>query len=69
MSRNERQEQNRMILELLKDYIEKYPTIRFGQALQNLFIVETELTTEGFVVVKDCYYDEPEDMLKRMTQE
>lgn len=61
-----RQEANLRLLEIIQDYLEKYPSLRFGQVLVNLNILEP---TDNTAVVKDPYYDEPMAMLDRIKQE
>ena len=56
-----------ILFELIK-YLEKYPEIRFGQALVNLNIIETENdpnTLDG-IRYKDFYNDEPVMIYNRM---
>ena len=62
----QRQEANLRLLGIIQDYLEKYPSLRFGQALVNLNILEP---TDNTSVVKDPYYDEPIAMLDRIKQE
>lgn len=62
----QRQEANLRLLEIIQDYLEKYPSLRFGQALVNLNILEP---TDNMTVVKDPFYDEPMAMLDRIKQE
>lgn len=61
---SKRQECNLQIVDMLRQYCEKYPDIRFGQALANLGIIEydrTKLTPE----VIDPFFEEPVDVLER----
>jgi hypothetical protein len=51
-----RLEANRKILKILSEYLEKYPTMRFNQALLNLDIV---------IKNSDQFYEESEKTLKR----
>lgn len=54
-----RYDYNRQIINLLSEYIEKYPEIRFGQLLVDLeCVVDSQLT----------FYEEPKDMLERMRE-
>lgn len=61
------------ILARLRDYLMKNPTIRFGQALVNLNIVQVTApedplnTTDYIPRVADPYYDTDFAILKRMT--
>lgn len=59
----QRQEANLRLLEIIQDYLEKYPSLRFGQALINLNILEP---TDNTDLVKDPYYTEPMAMLERI---
>lgn len=52
----ERQEYNRRILQILSDYIEKYPDIRFTQMLWNLGL-------EVYNKDKDLFYQESKETL------
>ena len=56
MDKNERKENNLKILKKLESYLNKYPDIRFIQALWSLHIVD-EL---------DRFYEEPSITIKRM---
>ena len=56
MDKNERRENNLKILKKLESYLNKYPDIRFIQALWSLHIVD-EL---------DRFYEEPSITIKRM---
>ena len=52
-----RYDYNRQIINLLSEYIEKYPEIRFGQLLVNLeCVADLQMT----------FHEEPKDMLERM---
>lgn len=59
----QRQEANLRLLEIIQAYLEKYPSLRFGQALINLNILEP---TDDTNLVKDPYYTEPMAMLERI---
>lgn len=61
---NKRLVANRTILDVLTQYIEAHPDIRFSQALFNLGIVEFDSNVEH--VWKDDYHLEPEEILERM---
>ena len=60
-----RQESNRLILNKLSEYIEKYPDIRFGQLLADLRIIQ--YTAAGSVM--DPWNEESIDMLRRITND
>jgi hypothetical protein len=62
-----RLESNRVILDILKNYIEEYPDMRFSQALFNLNIIRAEIVNgnENISIVDD-YYLEPWDLLSKM---
>ena len=55
-----RQECNNKIIQKLSEYINKYPQVRFLQALYNLNIVCTN---------KDQWYEESQDTLKNIKKE
>lgn len=57
-----RQESNRLILNKLSEYVEKYPDIRFGQLLADLRIIQ--YTAAGSVM--DPWNDESVDILRRI---
>lgn len=51
---------NQQIINLLSEYIDKYPEIRLGQLLVDLeCIVDSQLV----------FYEEPKDMLERMREQ
>ena len=56
-----RQEANREILAILSEFIEKYPDIRFGQALATIGIIQYDKGE-----AKDPFGEESIDMLKRL---
>lgn len=56
-----RQEANNKILNTLKMYLDKYPNIRFIQALWNLRLIDRDDST----YIVDRYFEEPEITLKR----
>lgn len=67
---DQRLKYNTEILYLLAKYLDANPEIRFGQALVNLNIIETENdpnTMDG-IRYKDFYNDEPIVMHKRMSR-
>lgn len=57
-----RQESNRLILNKLSEYVEKYPDIRFGQLLVNLKILQ--YNNDGTMM--DPWNDESIDILRRI---
>lgn len=65
---------NREILSLLAAYIERYPEMRFGQALHNLRIAHAFKTLkpskedDGFYDyhLEDNFYEEPSNTLRRV---
>jgi hypothetical protein len=61
-----RLEANIEILKILSEYLEKNPDMRFGQALNNLGIVEQKLNIDGSTVWENYFYIESEDTLNRM---
>jgi hypothetical protein len=60
-----RKSYNERILKELKDYLERYPDIRFGQALINLNILEMTDDNEK-PQIKDPFNDEPITIYNRM---
>ncbi len=56
-----RQEANNKILNALKVYLDKYPDIRFIQALWNLRLIDRDDST----YIVDRFYEEPINTLKR----
>ena len=59
---NDRLLYNRAIVDKVKEMIEKYPFMRFGQILVNLDIVHSE--GDGYAI--DPFYEEPERMWNRI---
>lgn len=57
-----RQIANQMLVEILAEYLVKYPNIRFSQALFNLNIV----IQNGHGNWLDDYYVEPSEILNRI---
>lgn len=55
-----RQSSNKIILEHISEYLEKYPDMRFIQALQNLGIIDKKGT--------DRFYEESIDTLNIIEQ-
>jgi hypothetical protein len=60
-----RQDYNKIILQLLFDKIMLEPDLRFGQALIDLKVLKT-VDVANVPVVEDPFYEEPEVMLKRI---
>ena len=60
---SKRQESNMKILNMLRDYLNTYPDIRFSQALFNLGIVRMD---EKSCNIIDPFYEEPVDVLERV---
>lgn len=61
-----RQEANRQIIQILSQYIEENPDIRFHQALHNLNLEEQVVTEGGQYLCKDLYNLEPQKALEKM---
>ena len=58
---------NIQIVHKLSELIIKHPDLRFGQILINYGFIETETDLETFeTVVKDPFYEESIDTLKRV---
>lgn len=61
--------QHKKILDLLKQYLNKHPEQRFGQALYNLNINEftnpTNPSQSGYLL-RDIYNDTDDDIIKRI---
>jgi hypothetical protein len=60
-----RKSYNERILKELKDYLERYPDIRFGQALINLNILEMTDDNDK-PQIKDPFNEEPITIYNRM---
>ena len=58
-----RQEANKRILEILGEYVDKYPDWRFGQILVNSNIVTVINTSNGTVC--DPFYEESKVTLEK----
>lgn len=56
---------NMKILQILSKFFEKYPTMRFSQALISLGILEVDKTKEEFQI-KDSFSEEPSVVLNRI---
>ena len=62
-----RQGTNLQLLDILKDYLEKYPDQRFSQALANLgFVVALDDNEEPCEAWNDDYHLEPWDLMARV---
>ena len=58
---------NTAIVEKLRELINKYPDLRFGQILINSDIIQFTKDDKGFpLAVKDPYFEEPEVTWERM---
>lgn len=61
---------NLMIVQILKQYLEKYPDTRFGQALENLGLVKYNVDMDtGKSSWNSEYNTEPSELLKRLKNE
>lgn len=67
-----RYKNNLILLNMLREYLENNPDIRFIQALWNLKIIDSKIT-EGIgheiIVPIDRFYEEPFETLKRIGYE
>jgi len=62
---NNRQKYNKLILERLSEYVEKYPDWRFGQLLWNCNILYwDDIKVHG---LHDPHSDESKEIFERMT--
>ena len=66
-----RQDDNKVILDIISHYVENYPDLRFGQILVNSDIIKYEpsVLCEGQredILVIDPFYEESEITWKRM---
>ena len=57
--------EHQIIINTLSEFLEKFPDQRFGQALLNLEINETDFV-DGESIARDIYYDTDEDILHRL---
>lgn len=65
-----RYKNNLIILNILKEYLENNPDLRFIQALWNLKIIDSKITEgTGHIVPIDRFYEEPFETLKRIGYE
>jgi hypothetical protein len=60
-----RQDYNKIILQLIADKIMMEPDLRFGQILIDLKVLKT-VNIANVPVVEDPFYEEPKVMLKRI---
>lgn len=67
--RDNRLQANRQILELLSDYIEQNPDIRFQQALWNLNIITRTGYAKDKVLIEDRFYEESDITLDIIRKE
>ena len=56
---------NRAIVDKLRELVEKYPDLRFGQILINAKIVQGIATSKGFKC-QDPFFEESKDIWERM---
>lgn len=66
---SQRKQINLQIIDELRDYICKYPEQRFGQALRNIGIVDTEFDERGPMYGRyftNIFNEEPEITLKKI---
>ena len=65
-----RQETNIVLVKTLEMLIEKYPDMRFGQILFNFgFIDYIHDKVCDAITIKDPFYEEPTETLKRVKEE
>ncbi|MCA8829828.1 hypothetical protein LF252_04245 [Hymenobacter sp. BT728] len=57
-------EEHRVILEMIKDYLDQHPSQRFGQAIFNLGINEFKQT--GEFQLRDIYNDADSEIIERI---
>lgn len=58
---------NRAIINKLKDLVEQYPDLRFGQLLWNAGIIELDNNSDDNAEVLDNFNEESEVTWKKMT--
>lgn len=64
-----RLEYNKLLLDILKEYFEQNPEIRFSQALSNLdYVKQSESLTSLNPFWIDEYYLESKDLLTRVSE-
>ena len=61
----ERQQSNLKILDLIMEYVDKYPQLRFGQILANLNIIQYDDADQKHPVI-DPFYEESTEMYNRI---
>ena len=59
-----RQKDNKAIIEIINDYVEKYPELRFGQILYVLGMIRQD--ENGNCNLSDIFNEEPIDTLIRI---
>ncbi len=62
-------EHHRTIMQLLENYLDMHPDLRFGQALFNLGINQIDVhcvDAPGYMFMRDIYEDSDEIILDRM---
>ena len=67
-----RKEKNEKILEILKNYLDSNPNVRFIQALWALKIIDPKVEKRAgheIIVPVDRFYEEPSETLKRIGYE
>lgn len=60
---------NLEIMNELSEYLAQNPTMRFGQALRNIGIIVDVSNPEGAPKWTNHFYEESDDMLKRVLKE
>ena len=60
-----RQDDNKVILDIISHYVENYPDLRFGQILVDTKAIKLVDTSAG-IIVEDPFNEEPEVTLNRM---
>lgn len=60
-----RQDDNKVILDIISHYVENYPDLRFGQILVDTKAIKLVDTPAG-IIVEDPFNEEPEVTLNRM---
>ena len=62
---DKRQESNLKILDLIMEYVDRYPQLRFGQILSTLNIIQYDYEDQKHPVI-DPFYEESLDMYNRI---
>ena len=57
---------NTAIVEKLKELVNKYPDLRFGQILVNADIIQIIPNESGIPIAQDPFYEEPEITWERV---